>query len=269
MTDPAIDIRRLDQAFGSRPVLEKLSFSVGVGDFFVIIGPNGAGKTTLMKSIAGLLPLQGGEVRIFRKPLAGYRKKELARLIAFVPQGVPLDFPFSVAEVVLMGRAPYHSALGIEEESDFEIAREAMCFTEVDHLAGRRLDQLSGGELQRVMVARAICQQPRILLLDEPTASLDLAHQVRVMDLMETMKSERGITVVMVSHDVNLAGMYGDRLLLLKSGRILHEGLPAEVLKAELLADAYECPVLIDEGPVGQIPRATVVPRRFRSPETG
>jgi iron complex transport system ATP-binding protein len=120
--------------------------------------------------------------------------------------------------------------------------------------------------LQRVMVARAICQQPKILLLDEPTASLDLAHQVRIMDLMENLKTERGITVVMVSHDINLAGIYGDRLLLLKAGRIMHQGPPVDVLKAEILEAAYECPVLIDEGPLNNLPRVTVVPRKFRTP---
>ena len=260
-----IDIRSLSHSFGSRSVLDNISFSIDAGDFFVIVGPNGAGKTTLMKSIAGLLSPGDGEIRIFNKPLPDYRKKELARLVAYVPQGVPLDFPFSVSEVVLMGRAPYHGALGIEQESDFEMADQAMRFTEVDHLAERRLDQLSGGELQRVMVARAICQEPHILLLDEPTASLDLAHQVRIMDLMENLKTERGMTIVMVSHDINLAGIYGERLLLLKAGRIMRQGPPGEVLAADILEEAYECPVLIDKGPLGDMPRVTVVPGKFRS----
>lgn len=261
----ALDIKQLSHLFATRPVLDDLTFSIGVGEFYIIIGPNGAGKTTLMRSMVGLLSPRQGEIRIFDKPLSNYSKKELARRVAYVPQGVPLEFPFSVAEVVLMGRAPYHSALGIERQRDFEIANQAMRFTEVDHLATRRLDQLSGGELQRVMVARAICQQPKILLLDEPTASLDLAHQVRVMDLMENLRTEHGITVVMVSHDINLAGIYGERLLLLKAGRIMRQGPPGEVLAADILEEAYECPVLIDKGPLGDIPRVTVVPRKFRS----
>jgi iron complex transport system ATP-binding protein len=263
----AIDVQQLSHFFATRPVLDELTFSIGSGDFFIIIGPNGAGKTTLMRSMGGLLSPRQGEIRIFEKSIAGYRKKDLAQLVAYVPQGVPLEFPFSVAEVVLMGRAPYHSALGIERKADFEIADRAMRFTGVDSLASRRLDQLSGGELQRVMVARAICQEPRILLLDEPTASLDLAHQVHIMDLMENLKTERGTTVVMVSHDINLAGMYGDQLLLVKEGRILQQGVPADVLKADKLEDAYQCPVLVDEGPVNRMPRVTVVPRKYRSPE--
>ena len=263
----AIDIQQLSHFFGTQPVLDDLSFSIGAGKFFIIIGPNGAGKTTLMRSMVGLLSPREGEIKVLGKPLADYRKKELAQLVAYVPQAVRLEFPFSVADVVLMGRAPYNSALGIERKGDFEIANQAMQFTEVDHLAARRLDQLSGGEFQRAMVARAICQEPDILLLDEPTASLDLAHQVRIMDLMENLKAERGTTVVMVSHDINLAGMYGDQLLLLKDGRILQQGLPAEVLKADTLQDAYQCPVLIDEGPINRLPRVTVVPRKYRSPE--
>ena len=263
----AIDIQQLRHFFGTQHVLDDLSFSIGAGEFFIIIGPNGAGKTTLMRSMVGLLTPREGEIKVLGKPLVNYRKKELAQLVAYVPQAVPLDFPFSVAEVVLMGRAPYHSALGIEHKGDFEIAERAMRFTEVDHLASRRLDQLSGGELQRVMVARAICQEPEILLLDEPTASLDLAHQVRIMDLMENLKAEHGTTVVMVSHDINLAGMYGDQLLLLKNGRIVQQGLPADVLKVETLQETYQCPVLIDEGPINDMPRVTVVPRKFRSSE--
>jgi len=263
----AIDIEQLSHLFATRPVLDELTFSIGSSELFIIIGPNGAGKTTLMRSMGGLLSPRRGEIRIFEKPISRYRKKELARLVAYVPQGAPLEFPFSVAQIVLMGRAPYHGALGIERKSDFEIADRAMRFTGVDSLADRRLDQLSGGELQRVMVARAICQEPRILLLDEPTASLDLAHQVHLMDLLENLKTEHGITVVMVSHDINLAGMYGDRLLLLKEGRILQQGVPADVLKADTLEHAYQCPVLVDEGPVHRMPRVTVIPRKYRSPE--
>ena len=141
--------------------------------------------------------------------MSNYSRKEFARLVAFVPQGLPTDFPFTVEELVLMGRAPYNSMLGIETEEDYQVSKMAMAFTEVEHLAARKLDQLSGGEQQRVFIARAICQEPKILLLDEPTASLDLAHQARIMDLMEKLKAEKDMTVVMVSHDINLAAMYG------------------------------------------------------------
>jgi iron complex transport system ATP-binding protein len=138
-----------------------------------------------------------------------------------------------------------------------------MAITEVAHLADRKLDQLSGGEQQRVFIARALCQEPEIILLDEPTASLDISHQIRVMDLMEKLKIEKKVTVVMVSHDVNLAAMYGDKLLLLRSGEIASLGLPPEVLTFQNLEDTYGCKVLVDENPLGRSPRVTPVPKKF------
>ena len=167
----------------------------------------------------------------------------------------------------MLGRAPYQGALGIEREIDLEIAKQAMQFTEVDHLAGSALDQLSGGEQQRVFIARAICQEPDIMLLDEPTASLDLAHQVRVMDLMEKLKVQKGTTVIMVSHDVNLAAMYGNQVLLLKDGEIVCSGSPSDVLTFRKLEQTYGCKLLVDESPLGPFPRVTLVPGRYVDPE--
>jgi iron complex transport system ATP-binding protein len=259
----AINIRQLSYSFGNRAVLRNLSFSVTEGDLFIIIGPNGSGKTTLMRAIAGILKPQRGEMEIFGRRLSNYKRKEFARSVAFVPQGLPVDFPFTVAELVLMGRAPYHSMLGIEQKKDYEIAKQAMRFTEIEQLAARKLDQLSGGEQQRVYIARAICQEPQILLLDEPTASLDLAHQARIMDLMERLKTEKGVTVVMVSHDINLAAMYSDQLLLLRDGKIVCTGLPNEILNFKTLEETYDCKLLVDKSPLGDLPRVTVVPDKF------
>jgi iron complex transport system ATP-binding protein len=261
----AIEIKHLSHAFGSRPVLQNISFSVSARDFFIIIGPNGSGKTTLLKSIAGILAPQKGELHILGRQLSSYHRKAFAQAIAFVPQRLPVDFPFTVAQVVSMGRAPYQHALGIENQKDFEIAEQAMIFTEVAHLASRHLDQLSGGEQQRVFIARAICQQPQILLLDEPTVSLDPAHQVRIMDLMERLKTDKNVTVVMVSHDINLAAMYADQLLLLRSGTIVGIGAPKEILNFKTLEETYDCKVLVDESPLGKSPRVTVVPDKFLS----
>lgn len=259
----AISVKDLSYAYGSTPVLHDLSFDVAGGGFFIILGPNGSGKTTLLKMLCGLETPPRGHVEILGRPLAKYGRRALARTVALVPQLLVLDFPFSVQEVILLGRTPHLGMIGIEQAEDLEIARQAMAFTEVDHLARRKVDQLSGGELQRVFIARAICQQPRIILLDEPTASLDLAHQVRVMDLMEKLKAEQDITVVMVSHDVNLAAMYADTLLLLKQGRIADQGPPEKVLNYKTLEDVYGCTVLVDESPLGASPRITPVPGRF------
>lgn len=259
----ALTVENLSYAYGKQPVLRNLSFSVSQGEIFIIIGPNGAGKTTLIKLMIGIAKTQTGRIEIMQSPLEGYSQKRLAQVSAYVPQGLPVGFPFTVEETVLLGRAPHQKVLGLATQNDLDIAQQAMQFTEVAHLARRKLDQLSGGEQQRVLIARAICQQPQVILLDEPTASLDLSHQIRIMDLMEKLKTEKGVTVVMVSHDVNLAAMYGDQLLLLKAGEIVCLGSPYEVLHYQTLEAAYDCKLLVDESPLGNLPRVTVVPHKF------
>jgi iron complex transport system ATP-binding protein len=259
----AITAKNLSHSFGEDLVLRNVSFQVPKQDFFIIIGPNGSGKTTLMKIISGLLKPRNGELKILNRSIDQYHRKALARTIAFVPQMTFADFPFTVTEIVLMGRSPYLGMLGLEEENDLEIANQAIAFTGLENLAHRKLDQLSGGEQQRVFIARAICQEPDIILLDEPTASLDLAYQVRIMDLMEQLKNEKGIAIVMVSHDVNLAAMYADHLLLLHKGQVLCQGLPDEVITYQTLEAAYGCTLLVDESPLGKSPRVTLVPRKY------
>ena len=259
----AVDMIKISLTYGKIPVLKEVSFTVNRGEFFVIIGPNGSGKTSLIKSIAGIEKPQEGRIDILGRPLSDYGRKALARKVALVPQTAPVDFPFTVAETVLMGRAPYLGLLGLESESDVKIVRQVMAFTGITELAGRKIEHLSGGERQRAFVARAVCQSSEIILLDEPTASLDLAYQARLMDLMEALKNERGATIVMVSHDVNLAALYADRLLLLKDGRIMSMGRPSEVLTYETLEKVYGCTLVVDQSPLGDFPRITLVPGKF------
>ena len=260
---PALSVENLNYAYGSQFVLRDLSFSVSQSEMFIVIGPNGAGKTTLIKLMIGIAKIQSGQIEILQSPLEDYSQKRLAQVSAYVPQGLPVGFPFTVEETVLLGRAPHQKVLGLASQNDLEIAQQAMTFTEVSHLARRKLDQLSGGEQQRVLIARALCQQPQVILLDEPTASLDLSHQIRIMDLMEKLKIEKGMTVVMVSHDVNIAAMYGDQLLLLKAGEIVRMGPPHAVLNFETLEETYNCKLLVDTSPLGNLPRVTLVPRKF------
>ncbi len=228
----------------------------------MIIGPNGAGKTTLLKVLANLIASDKGNIEILGKPLSSYSKRQLAQVTAMVPQQVTTDFPFTVAETVLMGRSPHIGLLAIEGKEDVDIANQAMEFTDVAHLADRKLDQVSGGERQRVIIARAICQQTKIILLDEPTAALDPSHQLKIMDLMERLRREQQITVIMVSHDLNLAGMYGQQLLLLKNGKIEKTGTPQEVLTQEQLTSSYNCSLFVDENPITQKPRVNLVPEK-------
>lgn len=255
----AVRAHNLNLHYGKNHVLRDVSVSVDHGEFVVIIGPNGTGKTSLIKSLAGLLPVTG-QIEILGKPLPSYTRKQLAGSIAVVPQQVPLEFPFTVAETVLMGRSPHLGLLEAETDRDRDIACQAMEFTEVSHLGKRRLDELSGGERQRVIIARAICQQPKLILLDEPTASLDPAHQLRIMSLMEKLRREEKITVVMVSHDLNLAAMYGSRILLLRNGKGVLSGSPQEIMTPENLQQAYGCAMHVDKHPFTGKPRISLVP---------
>lgn len=236
----AVTVRGLDLFYGRQQILHQVELTVAPGEFLVLIGPNGTGKTSLLKAVAGLAPASG-TIEIFGRALAAYHRRQLAQVLAVVPQATASDFPFTVAETVLMGRAPHLALLELEGAEDHRLAHQAMEFTEVSHLADRRLDELSGGERQRVIIARAICQEPRLILLDEPTASLDPAHQVRIMDLLERLRRERGMTVLMVSHDLNLAAMYGGRLALMGEGRVTAVGTPAEVLTVARLEACYGC----------------------------
>ncbi len=254
-----INIDKLSLKYGDRTVINNVSLEISQGEFFVIIGPNGAGKTSLLKALAGLHPSVDGHVQIDGKYLQSYSRKELARTLALVPQQINADFPFTVTETVLMGRYPHLGLLSVEGKRDLELAEQAMEFTEVSHLADRRLGQLSGGERQRVIIARAICQQSTILLLDEPTASLDPAHQLRIMDLMERLRQQELVTVVMVSHDLNLASSYADRLLLLKDGEVEETGTPRQVLTQERLSKSYGCSLLVDQNPLLGTPRVSLI----------
>lgn len=263
----SIHANALNISYGSLPVIRDVSFSVSKGEFFIVIGPNGSGKTTLLKVIAAIMPFQEGKLEILGNPMEKYSRKSLAKIMALVPQTVPEDLPFTVRELVLMARSPHMGLLGLEQDHDIQRAEEAMAFTGVETLADRKMDQLSGGERQRAFIARAICQDPQIILLDEPTAALDLAHQVRVMDLMEKLRTEKGLTIVMVSHDINLAAMYATCLMLLKKGHIIKMGIPSEVLTFKTLEEAYECPLLVDESPLGNFQRVTLVPKKFINSE--
>ncbi len=259
-----LDIRDILLKYRDKSILSNVSFAVSAGEFFVVIGPNGAGKTSLLKVLSGLQKIQQGSVAIKNEDISTYTRRRLAQIMAIVPQQIEVGFPFTVTETVIMGRTPHLGILGMEDKKDFHIAEEAMEFTEVTHLADRKLFQLSGGELQRVIIARAICQQPEIILLDEPTTALDPAHQLKIMDLMERFRKQHNTTIIMVSHDLNLASMYGDRLLLLKEGRVIKTGNPKEVLNKSLLEESYGCKMHVDENPLGQVARITPIPDKYQ-----
>ncbi|MBW1649861.1 MAG: ABC transporter ATP-binding protein [Deltaproteobacteria bacterium] len=258
----AVEALSISYNYKSFNAVKNISFYINQGEFFVIAGPNGSGKTTLVKILAGIIKASIGEIRITETPISAFSAKQLARFIAFVPQEIPISFPFKAEEIVLMGRYPHTGILGIESADDIKIAKEAMRFTSTEKFAKRRLDQLSGGERQRLFIARAITQQPKIIILDEPTASLDPAHQIRLMELLKNLKTKQNTTIIMVSHDLNLASMYAEKILLIKNGEKKIVGVPSQALTKELLQEIYECEIFVGKSPAGNFPAIHLLPTR-------
>jgi len=204
-----------------------------------VIGPNGSGKTTLLKLLTGVNRVSQGSIKLLGNDVAKLSRAEIAKSVAVVSQDQPQDFVFSVEEMVMMGRLPHVPRWQWEGSKDWELAREAMILTGVDHLIGRNFNQLSGGERQRVIIARALAQEPKVLLLDEPTAHLDLQYQGEILDLVWRLRKEIGLAVLLVMHDLSLAGQYMDRLIMLKKGKVLCSGTPKEVLTAKNIREGF------------------------------
>lgn len=244
--------------------IESLSFELQAGEVLGIVGPNGSGKSSLLKLLAGLLRPSAGEIRLGSQSIGQIDPRVLARSIAVVPQDYVQVFPFTVAETVLMGRFPHRShswwGMGIGDESDEDLRRahQAMADTDVTSLTGRLVSDLSGGERQRVVIARALAQDPKILLLDEPTAFLDLNHQIEMCTLISRLQCERQLTVVLVSHDLNVASQLCDRVMILKDGRMCRIGSPVTTITAESLREVYGCNVVVDAHPHSGRPRVTM-----------
>ncbi len=255
----ALALEEVRFRYGARGpwVLDGVSLDVAPGQALGLIGPNAAGKTTALRLATGYVVSGAGRVTLFGRPVEAYARREAARLVGFVPQEVPLELPFRAGELVLMGRAPHLSGLGFEGPADLEAAATAMARTGVRHLADRPIEALSGGERRRVMLARALAQAPRLLLLDEPASHLDLGHQQALVELVREVARE-GVAVVGVWHDLTLAAAASDRLALLAGGRVVAAGAPAEVLTPGTIAAAYGCEVLVDQHPATGRPRVTL-----------
>jgi iron complex transport system ATP-binding protein len=267
---PAIEVKGLSFRYytlegrGRMWTLDHLSFHVDAGEILGIVGPNGSGKSSLLKILSGLLPVGEGDVLLGGLSLQKRSQADIARLVAVVPQEYVQVFPFTVVETVLMGRFPHRTVrwwsmgIGDETANDLACAHQAMVDTDVVSLADRLVSDLSGGERQRVMIARALAQEPKILLLDEPTAFLDINHQIEVCSLITRLRAERRLTVVLVSHDLNVASQYCDRVLMLKEGGLCRIGSPEETIRPDVLRMVYGCDVVVDAHPQTGRPRVTM-----------
>ncbi len=263
MVERWIEARELRFSYGVVPVIDDASLRVRAGEMLGLIGPNGSGKSTLIRLLSGILRPHAGVVHLDGRPLAAYSRRQLAQRLAVVPQDTPIEFPFSVTEVVLMGRSPHLGGFAFEGDRDVEVAHAAMQRTGVLELAARSIHELSGGERQRVVLARALAQEAEFLLLDEPTAFLDLRHQVEIYDLLQDLQRE-GRGIVTVLHDLNLAALYCDRVALLKAGRVVAAGPPAEVITRQTLTEVYDTDIYVDTNPLTGAVNVLPLSRRYR-----
>lgn len=239
-------------------VLADVDLDVPAGSWTTVVGPNGSGKSTLLRAVLGLVSADG-EVRVGGREVRALGRREQARLLALVPQRPVLPEDVSVADYVALGRTPHLGALAAPGRDDHRVVAEALGRLDLDALAGRRLGTLSGGEAQRAVVARALAQRARVLLLDEPTAALDLGHAQQVLELVDVLRRQDGLTVVSTLHDLSLAGQYADRLVALARGRVVARGTAREVLTAELLAEHFGARAGVLDTPDGPV----VSPRRW------
>lgn len=257
--NPLLQVKAISFSYGQRKVLQDISFRAEAGEVIALLGPNGVGKSTLIKLLSGALSPSGGEISLFGRSLSSLSRREAAKEISVVPQEAPATFSFSVLEVVLMGRFPHQVGLAFAQEEDLRLARSALKEVGALQDEGRLVSALSGGERQRVMLARALAQDPKLLLLDEPTAHLDLAHQAQALQAVEARRPKSAIIAAL--HDLNLASLYATRLLLLSQGTILADGPPKEIMKSDLLERCFGHPVEVLAHPRYQTP--AVLPRKL------
>ena len=251
---PIIAVRDFSVQLGGKAILDRVSFEVRPGEALAIVGPNGAGKTTLLKCLNRILTGHAGRIELAGREVASYSRRELARLVSYVPQADAHAIPFTVEQFVLMGRYPYLSPFSPVGPSDRQAVHQAMTLTGTEAFADRMLDTLSGGERQKVFIAAALAQNARIMLLDEPTTFLDYHHQEEIRRLLAQTGADDNLTTVSVTHDVNRAALESDRIVALREGRVVFDGRPDEIMKPDVLERIYASPFLLVEHPRTGLP---------------
>ncbi len=254
----SVALSRLSVRYGKRTVVHEYTETIKPGDWLCLIGPNGAGKSSILRAVAGLAA-HTGEINVDGSPLRLRTSRRRAELVAYVPQSPVLPHEMLAFEYVLLGRNPYVSYFGGESAHDRAMVHNVLRRLDLDQFADRELGSLSGGEQQRLVIARALAQEAPILLLDEPTSALDIGHQQQALELVDRLRRENGLTVISAMHDLTLAGLYADRLALLHEGHLVVAGTAAQVLRAETLAEFYGVSVTVHHEPDGTV---VVVPRR-------
>ena len=249
----------LTVSYDDRIAVQNASLSLNVGQIIAIIGPNGAGKSTLLRALNGQIRQTSGSISIDGQPLERLNRRNISRRIAVVAQEAELRFPVTVLEFVLGGRFAWatNTGWGWETDRDLQVASDVLHETELSDLSGRLMNELSGGERQRALMARALATEAPILLLDEPTANLDLSHQATLLSLVRTRCDRHQASALVVTHDINLAAQFADNILLMKQGKTLHSGSPEQVLRPEILEEVFAVKVLVDAHPVTGAPRVT------------
>jgi iron complex transport system ATP-binding protein len=257
--DSLLKIKKLSGGYHRETIIKNVSLEIKKGDFLGIIGPNGSGKTTLLRLLTKVITPQEGSITFAGKNIESMSLKEFARNVAFVTQDMESNFSFSVLEIVLLGRIPHLGRLQLETKVDYSISEKALGMTDTLHLKEKKMDELSAGERQRVIIAKALAQQPFLLFLDEPTAHLDIGHQIQILDLLKRLNQRDNLTIVMVLHDLNLASEYCNRILLLNEGEIFKEGSPQEVLTYQNIEAVYKTVVVVNNNPITSKPYVVLV----------
>jgi iron complex transport system ATP-binding protein len=234
-----VTVEQLYYSYTETPFIHDLSFDFKAGELFNVVGPNGAGKTTLLYLIGGIIKPKSGQILLSGIPLSSIKRQELARIMTIIPAESNIVFDFTVYDIVSMGRYPYHSPLESLNSNDHEIIREVIERIGLTKYKDKVFNQLSSGERQRVLIARALAQKTSILLMDEPTVHLDIHYQLDIYRLAQSLAHDKNLSIFMISHNLNYASMYSDRIMLMHEGRIVKTGIPEDIFQSELLSDIY------------------------------
>ena len=253
-----LSLKNVGFSYGELWALRDLDLDIGPGELLGVMGPNGSGKSTLLNVVDGILIPQEGKVLLRGKPISSYNRSGLAREVAMVAQESHFRFSFSTLEVVCMGRFPHLGRFQFEGKRDMEVVYKALADTQCLELSERSIHELSGGEKQRVLIARALAQEPTVILLDEPTSFLDLKYKSEIFDLISSLTHKADLSVLVVSHDIDLTAKYCDRMVMLREGYMYSMGVPDEVITASNIEAVYGCPVIVDKNPISGSPRVSL-----------